>query len=151
VPQRFVLNEPQPLDDDLRDPACDVSRHIPLRCWDLAAVQSALSSREMRIARSPSADHDMRWELDWTAADARGFVLALGPHCYHASEWCLPANHQGKFSPMPADAYRMGYSKVDQVEAPQREPWVYFKFSIIEQQVGYVLYVLSAHDERAKR
>lgn len=126
----------------------DDERRIARKCWDLAGVQAALKAAALAVNVTPTAAATMHAELMWRRDDLLGYINCLTKARYIGSEWGLPAGHAGRFEPLKADAYCMGYHRINGVENQRANPWTYLKFAV-RQNVG-LLIVLSAHPERDK-
>lgn len=142
----FALWTPTPPHVPLED-CTDAERKIARKCWDLHAVQRALADQTLRVLLTTSAQTAVRDELAWDAGDVAGFINCLSAARYLDSEWCLPSGHNGRFAPMAADSYCMGYNRFKGVENQRTSPWVYVKFTI---RIGSMtMLVFSAHPERS--
>jgi len=124
----------------------DVERKIGSRCWDLKAVQSAVSSNELSLNLSFTASEQIVSELNWTSSQVVGFFQALHLGRYNDSEWCLPPSYGNKFGPLAADSYVMGFDRMKLVESQLRVPWVYIKFSVREKSKQILIF--SCHPTR---
>lgn len=140
----FALHRPAPPIVPLES-CTDAERRIVGTCWDLASVQAALADGTLKMVLTKNASADMSYKLRWLNTDALAFFNCLGHHRYENSEWCFPPNHDGRFGPMASDTYRMGFDHVNRKEHQPKEPWVYFKYTVMEAKSRVL--VLSAHPE----
>ena len=113
----------------------DEERKIQGKCWDLKAVQKDLQAGKLQILLTTKAVAEASKELRWSQVDVLNFFLCLETRHYQSSQWCLPPN-DGQFSgKFAADAYVMGYDRVNKVENPNRQPHVYLKFAVLKTTV----------------
>lgn len=139
----FELWNPPPLHIPIQQCVDDAERKIAGKCWDLAAVQSALAKGELKVVLSGSAQASMLEELLWSEDDLRQFIQCLHKARYNDSEWCLPSQNP-KLQPMPADSYVMGFNRFKGAENQAAEPWVYFKFTIKAYTLTLLVFSLHA-------
>jgi hypothetical protein len=109
--------------------------------WCRRTLQSQL--QELRVVVSESAKLDMVNLLSWRIDNVKAFISQLAAAHYLNSQWCYTTKGSIAYA---ADAYCMGFNRHTGVENQRTDPWVYFKFSVIEK-TGSIL-VLSAHPER---
>ena len=132
---------PTPPTDDLRD-RLEGERAIaggPL--WCLKTIQQKLA--ELKLVYSAKAQNDALTELVWSLETPKAFISQLSRGRYDGSQWCYTTKGT---TPYPADAYCMGFNRHKGVENQRTDPWVYFKFSIIENTNSIVIF--SAHPEK---
>jgi hypothetical protein len=123
---------------------CDDSeRKIGRRCWDLHAVQAALSQQKLSLYLTANAQEQASSQLNWNLKQVRGFLESLTLTRYNSSEWCLPPTNGNKFGPLVADSYLMGYDKIFMRENQSRVPYTYFKFAV--QETTNAVLILSCH------
>ena len=140
----FELWTPPPL--KLPAQQCtDKERKIEGKCWDLAAVQAALLSGELKVQLTPGAEATLIDELGWTPEEILQFLQGLHKARYNDSEWCLPSNNP-KAVAAPADSYVMGFSRITGKENQATRPWIYCKFAVRTNIL--TLQVFSLHRER---
>lgn len=140
----IALWTPPSLSRPLTEYQDDRDRKIEGCCWDLSQVQSRLAAGTLGLLFSQSASFDLTNELHWCADDVVAFVRALHRGRYNDSEWCYFGKQNQ--APRPADSYVMGFNRWRGEENQLTQPWIYFKFSVVETP-GSVL-VHSAHFER---
>ena len=144
----YVLRPHPPQPSQALESLSDAERAIsggPL--WNLQTIQAKLVSVEsMRVIYSSNAENDAQSELLWTIDNAKAFISVLSRARYLASEWCYRCNSQKAYA---ADAYVMGFNRHKGEENQLTDPWVYFKFSVIEKT--HSILILSSHLERRKQ
>lgn len=121
----------------------DKERYISATCWNLQAVQQALTTDRLNLTISTGASATMSQELHWGPNDVRSFMQCLHKGRYEGSEWCLPSNHKNKNAAYAADVYVMGFNRFKCIENQKIAPWTYLKFSIINDNKNIL--ILSAH------
>lgn len=144
----YVLRPHPPQPSQALESLSDAERAIsggPL--WNLQPIQAKLASVEsMRVIYSDNAANDALNELLWTIDNAKAFLSVLSHGRYLASEWCYRSNSKRAYA---ADAYVMGFNRHKGEENQRTDPWVYFKFSVIENT--HSILILSSHPERKKK
>jgi len=141
----FALHQPF-LPNVPLDQCSDRERKIDQKCWDLAGVQAALATNDLRMLLSSTASLQINDELAWSFQDVLTFFKSLPSYRYNDSEWCIPPANSNKFGPMPADSYLMGFDRIRGQENQVRKPYIYIKFSIREK--AKIVLVLSCHPSR---
>ena len=102
--------------------------------WPLADLQQLLASREWRLQLTQSAASDANVKLNWGPDVIRPFFNSLGSHRYVGSEWAFMSRADGTQTPLIADAYAMGFSRVTLKENQMLSPPVYIKFTAKAEQ-----------------
>jgi hypothetical protein len=138
----YALRPPPALPStDLR--ACsDAERYIAGgQLWCLQTIQQRLT--ELKVIYSGNAETDALTKLAWTQDTPKAFISQLSRARYQGSQWCYTT--KGRI-PYPSDVYIMGFNRHTGVENQKTDPWVYFKFSIVENSESII--ILSSHPER---
>lgn len=134
---------PPPLcpSSDLR--ACDDSQRniVGGRLWCLQTIQQRLP--HMKVVFSDKAQTDAAVKLAWCGDTVKAFVSQLSKSRYRTSEWCYTTRGR---TPFAADSYVMGFNRHTGEENQRTNPWVYFKFSIMEKTDSIL--VFSCHPEQ---
>lgn len=107
----------------------DAERLIDGKCWDLAAVQQALSAGLLSMELTTTAAADAL-ELGWRSQDVALFLKSLKPYHFINSQWCVPPADGNRFKPLQSDAYQMGFNRIKGVENPLFEPYLYIKWGV---------------------
>lgn len=116
----------------IMDGSTDEERLIKGRCWDLPAVQQAVSAGSLSIELTTTASDGLT-HLGWRLRDVTSFFLALKPsYHYINSQWCLPPADGNHYQALPADAYEMGFNRIQGVENYRFEPHIYMKWAVRE-------------------
>ncbi|BBU69634.1 type II toxin-antitoxin system MqsR family toxin [Fluviibacter phosphoraccumulans] len=121
----------------------DKDRLIGGRCWDLPAVQQALADGSLSIELTTTATEGAAY-LGWRSSDVALFLKSLKTYHYINSQWCMPPADGNHFKPLQSDAYQMGFSRIQGVENPRLEPYLYIKWGVRERAA--VVMVFSFHE-----
>lgn len=120
----------------------DEERLIERKCWDLVAVQQALSDGSLSIQLTTTAEADAL-QMGWCSSDVVSFFKTLKPYHFINSQWCVPPANGNRFIPLQSDAYEMGFNRMQGVENPRLEPYLYIKWGVREKVA--VVIVFSFH------
>ncbi|NML60551.1 hypothetical protein HHL21_05500 [Massilia sp. RP-1-19] len=92
------------------------------------------------------ATEDLLLKLNWKPSDVCGFILSLGSHRYHGSQWCYGSGTPKV--PFATDAYIMGYNRFTKSERQAAEPpWIYFKFGFCSDDQTVEIFSIRPADE----
>lgn len=139
---------PAPSLDEFLSWTLDSQRKIKTRCWNLADVQLGLKSGAVKMTLTTKAQTEIATELRWSQSELLGFFHSLTLARYWDSEWCLPSGHCGRYAPMRADSYVMGYNRFTGIENQMTVPWVYAKFTVRDELPVPTVLIFSMHPER---
>lgn len=117
----------------------DEERLIERKCWDLAAVQQALSDGSLSIELTTTAAADAG-QLGYRSTEVALFLKSLKPYHYINSQWCVPPADGNRFQPIQSDAYKMGFNRIKGVENTRLEPHLYIKWAVREKVAEVVVF-----------